>query len=199
MTNTRRTNLFAAAGLCAAIALGASACKEATAKTKGVGDSLRAFIVKNCETQERYCQVCTYGGRPTIMAIADLDDAGVEKDLVAIQKLVAENEKEGLTAFALFGHITDGKFIPVKDDDAATKKLAELKTRLGLTYPVTIVPSSYTEKEKKGYMPFVDQYTVPKSRTVFAAKADNKVFFADVMTGDAKQYEALATAVKAQL
>lgn len=171
------------------------ACKEAQAKTKGVGDSLRAFIVQNATSGERYCQVCAYSGRPTLMAVTDIEDDGAEKDLAEMQKIFESNKEKGLTVFALFGSIKDGKFTPVKDDAAALKKLKELTAKLELGYPVTIVPSSYTEKEKKGYMPFVDQYVVPKSRTVLLAGADNKIVFADVMDGADQKYEKLATAV----
>ncbi|MEQ8275378.1 MAG: hypothetical protein RKU31_17035 [Deltaproteobacteria bacterium] len=197
--NTRTvTALFSAASL-VALAAGATACKEAAAKTQGVGDNLRAFVIKNCEDGKRYCQVCAYGGRPTLMTIADLDDDGVEKDLQEMEKLLAANKDKGLTAFALFGHMKTGKFVAVSDDDAATKKLAEMKKRLGLSFPLTIVPSQLTEKEQKSYMPFDAQYAVGKSRTLFAAASDNEVFYADVMTGDAKQYEKLAAKLKEKL
>lgn len=198
MKTTSMTALLSAAGL-VALAAGSTACKEAQAKTQGVGDSLRAFVIKNCEDGKRYCQVCAYGGRPTIMTIADLDDEGVEKDLAKIEELVAKHKDKGLTAFALFGHIDGGKFTPVSDDDAATKKLAEMKKRLDLSFPLTIVPSQLTEKEKKSYMPFDAQYAVGKSRTLFAAATDNEVFFADVMTGADAQYDKLAASLKEHL
>lgn len=192
-------NLAIAAGLFGALAMGATACKEAQAKTQGVGDEFRPFIIKNCGTGERYCQVCAYGGKPTIMAVYDIDDAGAEKDLAEIEKVIGANKDKGLTAFALFGKLSGGKFTPIAADGPEEKKLAEIRTKLNLSYPVTLVPKDLTDKESKSYMPFTKLYEVNKSRRVLLAGGDNKIVYADTMTGDAKQYEALAAAVKAKL
>jgi hypothetical protein len=154
-------------------------CKEAEARTKGVGDSLRPFIVMNCESAERYCQVCAYGGKPKIMFVADVDDTAAEADLLRIQKIVDQYSSKGLVAFALFGQIENGKFTPVSDEQAVAAKLKEMTERLKLTYPVTIVPSSYTEKEKKGYTAFVDSYDIATSRRLLYADAKNKVSVAE--------------------
>lgn len=163
------------------LAAGAVACKEAQAKTKGVGDVFRPFIIKNCGTGERYCQVCAYGGKPTIMVVADVDDAAVDQDLMKVQKILDQSKDKALTAFALFGEIEGGKFKPVADDDAAAKKLKEKAEKLKLSYPVTLVPAKYTDAEKKGYAAFVDAYHVATSRRVMLADAANKVLFAETI------------------
>lgn len=190
------------AGLSLALALSAglagTACKKAEAKVKGVGDTMKAFIIKNCGTGERYCQVCAYGGKPTIMAVGDLDDAGFAEDLKRIQELVEANGDKDLTAFALYGEIEAGKFAPVADEAAAEKKLAAMSKELGLTFPVTLVPKALTDKEAKDYTPFADAYDVSKSRTVMLAGADNKIRFAQTFGADEKaEHEALAKAVEA--
>ncbi len=185
-----------------ALALSAApACKKAEAKTKGVGDNLRAFLIKNCADGKRYCQVCAYGGKPTIMAVVDLEDKGAEKDLVQIQKMLDANKDKGLTAFALYGTFKNGMFSPVKDDDAAAKKLKSTTERLGLSYPVTLLPTKYSEKELKSYTPFVDAYEVKKSRTLMLADAGNKVLWsATIADGSAEtQYKNLETALKKNL
>ncbi len=178
-----QTTLRTLAHLSALLALAASGagCKEAQARTKGVGDSLQPFIVMNCESGDRYCQICAYGGKPKIMVVADMDDAKVEADLMRVQKLVDAHQAQGLVAFALFGEIENGAFKPVADDAAAAMKLKEMRERLKLTYPVTLVPSSYTERETKGYTPFISSYEIPTSRRVLFADISNRIKFAETI------------------
>lgn len=180
------------------MAAGATACKEAQAKTKGVGDVFRPFIIKNCGTGERYCQVCAYGGKPTIMVVADVDDTSVDQDLMKVQKILDASKDKALTAFALFGQIEGGKFKPVADDDAAAKKLKAKAEKLKLSYPVTLVPAKYTEAEKKGYAPFVDAYHVAASRRVMLADAANKVLFAETIDDEKaeSQFEQLEKTIQ---
>ena len=196
-TRTISNPTLAVASLSLALGFGlaGTACKKAEAKVKGVGDTLKAFIVTNCETGDRYCQVCAYGGRPTIMAVGDIDDAAFEQDLAQIQGLVAANGDKELTAFALYGKIEGGKFAAVADEAAAQKKLAALTKKLGLTFPVTLAPKALTEKEAKDYTPFTDAYEISKSRTVMLAGAGNDIRYAETMSADAKaQHAALASA-----
>ena len=160
-------------------------CKEAAPRTEGVGDSLRPFIVMNTDSAERYCQICAYGGRPKIMFVADVDDTGAESDLLRIQSLVDRYSSKGLVAFALFGQIENGEFTPVSDEQATAAKLKELRERLKLTYPITIVPSSYTEKEMKGYTAFVHSYRIGTSRRLLYADANNQILVAESLSDDA--------------
>ena len=39
-----------------------------------VGDKIEAFLVKNCDGGDPYCQVCKYGKRPKLISVGDLDD-----------------------------------------------------------------------------------------------------------------------------
>lgn len=198
MTITRSITTLGLAGLLIGTAWGATACKEAQAKVKGVGDNLKAFIVKNCATGDRYCQVCAYSGKPTVMAVGDINDAEFEKDLAQIQSLMKQYEGKGLSAFALFGKFEGGKFLPV-DDDASLKKVKALQDKLDLSFPVALVPKQLTDKEKKNYTPFADAYEVSKSRTVMVGAVDNKIVFTDVMKGQEAQYKALKDAVSKTL
>lgn len=195
MTYRPSTTLWATLALTFVVGLGAVGCTKAKAKIKGVGDNLEAFIVTNLETEERTCLVCAYGGRPTIMAVGDLDDVGFQEDLKQIQGLVTAHAKDDLTAFALYGRVKDGKFTPLADQAAAQAKLAGLQKSLGLSFPITLVPTSLTEKEKD-YTPFSDSYDIAKSRTIMLADAGNKVVFSDVFGKSEAQYQALADAVK---
>lgn len=194
MNKTRHASL-ALASLGLALSLGLAGCTKAKAKIQGVGDSLQAFIVTNCETEERTCLVCTYGGQPTIMAVGDVDDDAFKKDLQKIQSLVDGNKDKSLTAFALYGQIKDGKFTALSDQVAARKKLDAIRKELALTYPVALVPTSLTEKEKD-YTPFTEAYDIVKSRTVMLAEAGNKVVFSEVLGASDAQYDALSDAVK---
>ena len=180
-----------------AMALLTGACKERSRpRTKGVGDRLQAFIIQDCDQGSKYCQVCKYGGKPTIMAVGDMKDSGFEADLVEIQKLV--NANEGLTAFAVVGDLGGGGIKPFGDEKAAMSKLAALREKLDLTYPVVIVPKDMSEKQRKNYLPFNKAYEVEASRTILLGGADNKITFATVLSADnAKDHLAkLAEAVK---
>ena len=190
---------FCIAGLILALGTTSAACREVEAKVKGPGDSLKAFIIENCATYERYCQVCAYSGSPTIMAVGDVDDAEFAKDLKKIQALYENHKADGLTAFALYGKFTDGALASVSENADTLKRLAALRKELGLTFPVTVLPRTLTTKESMLYRPFGESYDVRQSRTVMVAQANNKVVWADVMKGQAAQYAALAGAVKKAL
>ncbi|HEU5180394.1 MAG TPA: hypothetical protein VFW45_06365, partial [Candidatus Polarisedimenticolia bacterium] len=76
-----------------------------------VGEKIAAFLVKNCDGGDPYCQVCKYGKRPKLISVGDLSDPGWIQDLKAIQAL---NEKysqdgKGLAVFGLAAEIKDGK------------------------------------------------------------------------------------------
>ena len=197
MQHTPRTlDIISLATMTLGLAIGNLACREAHAKVKGPGDSLKAFIIQNCATHERYCQVCAFSGSPTVMAVGDVDDAGFIKDLKEIQSLYEAHKGQGLTAFALYGKFKDGKFTSVSEDKATLTRLTDLQKELGLTFPVTVLPRTLTPKEARNYTPFGDNYEVTQSRTIMVAKANNKIVWSDVLKGDATQYAALAEAVK---
>ena len=86
-------SLLATSALALLLAAPNAGCKEAEARTQKVGDRLQAFIVQNCEDEAKYCQVCKFGGQPTIMAVGELGDASFEKDR-AVQEAVVDGADE---------------------------------------------------------------------------------------------------------
>lgn len=179
------------------LVLSATGCNKGPTVER-VGDSLQAFIVQDCEESKKYCQVCAYSGKPTIMAVGEIGDAGFEKDLVAIQRLITDKGEAGLTAFAVVGQL-DGKGIkPYEDEADALAKLRATRSRLGITFPVAIVPREVSESQKKNYYPFNALYRIKASRTVLFAGADNKITFAEVITSE-QQHDKLATTVQKAL
>ena len=175
----QRTIAHLCALLCAAVA-----CKEPASKTSGVGDVLHPFIVIDAASGDRYCQVCAFGGKPKIVFFADVDEPALEKDLKRIQELVDRHSDKGLVAFAVFGEIENQTFTPVSDDHKVAVDLEAMRQRLQLSYPLTIVPASYTEKEKKGYTAFIDSYSIPAARHLLFADASNKITFAASLRDD---------------
>jgi hypothetical protein len=174
---------FAASVVFAIFAVGACAAKEGGVRSKGVGDPLQAFLIKNCESGETYCQVCAYGGKPTIMSVLDADDPALEADLLAIQDLIKSYQGQGLAAFALVGKFADGKLVSAPDGQGTLVRMKQLHQKLALTFPITMLPAP-DEKTKSGYKPFAEVYDVTASRTVFFATAENKIRFAEVMQAD---------------
>jgi hypothetical protein len=155
----------------------ALACSSAEAKTKGVGDEFKPFIVKNCDTGQQYCQVCAFAGKPTLMAVGDVGDAAFEQDLVRIQKLVSANK--GVAAFAVVGKVDGSKVSSVDDEKGIAEKLKATKARLGLTFPVVLLASKLSESDAKNYAKFSDSYEVQGSRTIMFSSADQKIVYAE--------------------
>lgn len=192
----------AAASLAIALTLlGASACRKVQPKTKGVGDELRSFIIKNCASGKQYCQICAYGGKPTIMAVGELGDNAFEEDLVHVQKLLDAKQEKGLVAFALLGKFEGGALKTPGDEARALAELKAMRERLGLTFPVVILPSTTTEYEKRAYSGFNDSYEIHASRTIMFAAEDNKIVYSDVMRpGDAEhQFQSLEDVITKSL
>jgi thiol-disulfide isomerase/thioredoxin len=179
-----RFGLRTIAHLCMSLFLvaSASACKQPPAKTAGAGDVLRPFIVLDAASGQRYCQICAYGGKPKIVFFADARDASAEADLLRIQRLVDRYRDRDLRAIAVFGEITPSGLGPSADPEkvAAEKKL--LRERLGLTFPLAVVPPSYSERESKRYVAFAHSYRIEASRRLFYAVASNRIVLAESLT-----------------
>jgi hypothetical protein len=177
------------------VLLTGAACRETPTPVRGVGDALQAFIIQDCAEKRTQCLVCTYGGKPTIMAVGDLDDAAFERDLVEIQRVLDAGRDRGLTAFALVGELdADGKLEPFADEAAALDELDALRRRLGLEYPVVIVPKTQTKEQRVNYAPFNKSYALSGSRTILLARADNRIVYAEQVRDAtaAAQYDKLA-------
>jgi hypothetical protein len=191
----KRFTLVLNAAACAAFALQLNACKASKPKTKGVGDQLRAFIVQDCQSKQKYCQVCAYSGKPTIMAIGDADDKEFENDLVAIQKVLTSSGSQGLTAFALVGPIDKEGLSNFEKSSKALEKLKEMITRRAIKFPVVVLPNEMSEAQRQNYATFAQAYDIKTSRTVLFAEADNRIKFAEVITNTSStaQFTALAS------
>jgi hypothetical protein len=175
------------------LAVQITACRKAPPKTKGIGDSLKAFIVQDCNSEKKYCQVCAYSGKPSIMAVGAVDDKDFESDLIAIQEVITSSGGSQLTAFAVLGPFDEHGLGYFKDEAGAIKKLNAMRKKNGITFPIHILPKELSASQKQNYATFARAYDVPKSRTIFFAEADNKIRFAGVITNSSStaQFTAL--------
>lgn len=199
VSSPHRFRLTIAPILILALAQGAAACKKPEPRTRGVGDALKSFIVEDCESRKQYCQVCAFSGQPILMAVADISDAAFEDDLARMQKLVDANAEKGLKAFAVFGAVRDGRLETVSpaDHDKTIAQLAALKSRLGVTFPLTVLPNEMRSKELSQFAKFNDVYELKGSRMVLLADKESRVVFADVIrSADAeRQFRSLEDAL----
>ena len=172
-----------------------------------VGDKIAAFLVKNCEGGDAYCQVCKYGKRPKLISVGDLNDPGWIQDLKSIQTLHEKYSKDGkgLAVFALAASIQDGKATPVTDTEAALAKLKQIREENHLTFPLVIAQNAdeiykAQGKSNDGYKIFEDYYRVTESRTVMFGDSTNTVKFSAVFSADsAKQLTELESVVQKNL
>jgi hypothetical protein len=146
-----------------------------------VGDKITAFLVKNCEKDDVYCQVCQYGKRPKLITVGDLDDPAWIADLKAIQTFHDKYAKDGkgLGVFAVAASIRDGRAHPVGDPVAALEKLRSIKKEHGLTFPLVIAQPP--KESGSGYAVFEDYYKITQSRTVIFGDPSNTVKFNAVL------------------
>jgi len=173
-----------------------------------VGDKIEAFLVKNCDGGDPYCQVCKYGKRPKLISVGDLNDPAWVQDLQAIQKLHARyaGDGKGLAVFGLAATIKDGKASPVQDSQAALARLKEIKEKYQITFPLVIAQNAdeiykAQNKSNPGYRIFESYYNVTTSRTVMFGDSSNTVRFNAVLASDteSKQIADLEEVVKANL
>jgi hypothetical protein len=171
-----------------------------------VGDKIAAFLVKNCEGGDPYCQVCKYGKRPKLISVGDLSDPGWVQDLKAIQALNDKYSKDGkgLAVFGLAVEIKDGKASPVSDPAAALAKLKQIKEENKITFPLVIAENAdaiYKAKGEKnpGYEVFENYYKVTQSRTVMFGDSQNNVKYSTVLTDGSQQIKELESVVEKNL
>ena len=173
-----------------------------------VGEKIEAFLVKNCEGGDPYCQVCKYGKRPKLISVGDLDDPAWIEDLKAIQAIHEKysGEGKGLAVFALAAAIQGGKAAPVADPPAALARLKEIKEKNGITFPLVIAQNAdevykAQNKSNPGYQIFENYYNVTTSRTVMFGDGGNKVKFSAVLADDsqAKQLAELEAVLQKNL
>jgi hypothetical protein len=163
------------------LAIAGGALTAATGSGLDVGDKITAFLVKNCEKDDVYCQVCQYGKRPKLITVGDLDDPAWIADLKAIQTFHEKYAKDGkgLGVFAVAASIREGKAQPVADPIATLEKLRKIKEENGLTFPLVI--AQRPQEAKSNYAVFEDYYRITQSRTVIFGDPTNTVKFNAVL------------------
>jgi hypothetical protein len=156
-----------------------------------VGEKIEAFLVKNCDGGDPYCQVCKYGKRPKLISVGDLNDAAWIQDLQAIQKIHDKysDDGKGLAVFGLAATIQNGKASPVTDPQAALARLKEVKEKYHITFPLVIAQNAdeiykAQNKANPGYKVFENYYNVTTSRTVMFGDSSNTVRFNAVLADD---------------
>lgn len=91
------------------------------------GDSLTPYEIQNCDSGQKYCQVCAYSPKAAkIIAFGNINDAAFWADLKKLQKLHSGYDAMGLGVFA--------QVIDSKDTKAINAKAKEH----GITFPVVI-------------------------------------------------------------
>ncbi|MFO7567762.1 MAG: hypothetical protein R6X02_34285 [Enhygromyxa sp.] len=141
-----------------------------------------AFDIINCDSGDKYCQVCKYGPSPKIMAVGTIDDAGFKQDLQDLDALLKKYGDDKIKAFAVIADAReDGALVtPLANKDDLQAKAKALKEELGLSFPV-VLPAPKGE-ELNGI--FEDHYQIKQSRTIMFADGQNKVKYSEVAPAD---------------
>lgn len=154
----------------------------------GVGGRFKAFEIVNCDTGDKYCQVCKFGGSPKIMAVGTLDDPAFSDDIKNLDALVQKYGEDKIKAFAVITDIKDGKSItPTADREALQARVKALREQLGVKIPVVIPDAA------EGKAEFDDYYNITRSRTLMFADGSNAVKYSGVAPAD---LSALNTAIQ---
>ena len=164
--------------------------RELADRGLGVGGKFKPFEIVNCESGEKYCQVCQFGSSPKIMAIGTLDDPEFRNDLQNLDALVQKYGEDKVKAFAVVTDIKDGKSTtPLAEREALIARVKALKAELGVKLPLVI-----PDIEDGANKAFDDYYNVTKSRTLMFADGRNSVKYSAVAPTD---LSALNTAIQA--
>lgn len=156
-----------------------------------LGQRFAAFEIVNCDSGDKYCQVCQYGGSPKIMAVGTIDDEQFKKDLQDLDAIVAKYGEDKVKAFAVIAEAKDGVLVtPLGSKDDLQAKAKALKAELGITMPI-VVPAPEGEAVNGV---FEDHYQIKQSRTIMFADGKNEVKYTEVAP---ENYQALDEAIKA--
>ncbi|MFV8755814.1 hypothetical protein ACNOYE_35125 [Nannocystaceae bacterium ST9] len=176
-----------------AIEPGEPAKPEARTVASGLDLGMRfaAFDIVNCDSGDKYCQVCQYGSSPKIMAVGTIDDEQFKKDLQDLDAIVAKYGDDKVKAFAVIAESKDGALVtPLAGAADLQAKAKALKEELGINMPI-VVPAP----EGAGVNGiFEDHYQVKQSRTIMFADGKNEVKYTAVAP---ENYQALDEAIKA--
>ena len=196
----RGISLFVIAAL---LTLGAYA---STGSGLAVGEKIEAFLVKNCEGGDAFCQVCKYGKRPKLISVGDLNDPEWIQDLKSVQALHEKYSKDGkgLAVFGLAATFQGGKAMPVENPEAALAALKKIKEENGLTFPLVIAQNAEQVykaqgKSNPGYKIFEDYYHVTTSRTMMFGDSSNTVKYSAVVGDRTKQVSEVQALVEKSL
>lgn len=127
------------------------------------GDSLTPYEIQNCDTGQKYCQVCAYSEKAAkVIAFGKINDEKFWADLERLQKLHSKFGDQGLGVFA--------QVIDSKD----TKEINKLAKQHGITFPVVVAM-------EKDWNKFYEVNGV--SRTIYYAKK-NRVAWTTVGLSD---------------
>jgi hypothetical protein len=146
----------------------------------GKDGKLTAFDIINCESGERYCQVCRYGSSPKLMAVGSLDDAAFHEDLKDLDAIVKKYGEERVKAFAVITEIVDGKGRTPKDVAALRERTEALRKRLAIAFPL-VVPAPDEDGSNREWDEY---YNITRSRTVMFADGRNTVQWSGVGPDD---------------
>jgi hypothetical protein len=168
---------------------------EAEARTVASGLDLdmrfAAFDIINCDSGDRYCQVCKFGSTPKIMAVGTIDDEGFKQDLKDLDELV-KKYGDKVKAFAVIADAHDGALVtPTGNKDELQAKAKALKAELELSFPV-VLPAP---KDDGLNGIFEDHYQVKLSRTIMFADQKNKVKYSEVAPADKNALDEVVKAV----
>ena len=141
----------------------------------GVDGKLTAFDIVNCESGEKYCQVCRFGSSPKIMAVGTVDDEDFHEDLKDLDA-IAQKYGDGLGAFAVITELEDGKAVTPKDVEESKQRANDLRETLAIQMPV-VVPFPHEGGANRAWDEY---YNITKSRTVMFADGRNTVRYSAV-------------------
>jgi len=157
----------------------------------GMEGRLTAFDIVNCESGEKYCQVCRFGNSPKIMAVGTADDEQFQEDLKDIDAIVKKYGEDKIKAFAVVTDIVDGKGVTPKDVAAAQARANELREKLAISIPV-VVPAPDDAGQNREWDEY---YNITQSRTVMFADGRNAVKYSAVSPEDFSELDAAINAV----
>lgn len=153
----------------------------------GVGGRLSAFDIVNCDSGDRYCQVCKFNGKPKIVAIGSPDDTAFHEDLKDLDAITKKYVDRDLRAFAVVNPIADGRSpTPSADDSGARETGKALRAALRLEMPV-VIPAP--EEDGKNRV-WDEYYNVKRSRTIMFADAQNVIRYSAVAPQDFSELDA---------
>lgn len=151
-----------------------------------------AFEIINCDSGDKYCQVCKYGPSPKIMAVGTIDDAGFKQDLKDLDALVKKYGEDKVKAFAVIADARDGALVtPLENKDQLQAQAKALKEELGLSFPV-VLPAPEGDAVNGV---FEDHYQIKQSRTIMFADGKNQVKYSEVAPADKTGLDAAIKAV----